>query len=283
MQHDKNLLGSLRSPGRNEDGTGRCETAQGCGAAGRWETARSDRRGPPASLLSRQGVGGRTSGALIPALACRSSVQLVMCRVATVDPDGEHLGMAGRPTDVGALRSIYEAHGPACFRLAARVTGSTTMAQDVVQEVFVAFWRNPSAYDAGRGGLRSWLMTLTHHKAVDLVRGETSRSRRELADGRLSPTASAGAAVEDSSHGLVENERVRTALERLPFEQRQVIVLAYFAGYTQSEIARATGLALGTVKTRTLAGMRRLRAIFADEDTPGSKEPPGISAFGVGT
>jgi RNA polymerase sigma factor (sigma-70 family) len=169
--------------------------------------------------------------------------------------------------DASALEEIYDRFQRAVYGVAHRVTTDPTHAEDVVQEVFVALWQRPGAYDARRGSLGTWLTSTAHHKAVDLVRREQSLRRRrdqvavqveqDLRDDQLSEP------VDQAAGERWQAERVRRALADLPEVQRQALVLAYFGGYTQREVAAVTGVPLGTVKTRTLAAMRRLREVLA--------------------
>lgn len=160
--------------------------------------------------------------------------------------------------DAAALEELYGRYGPACYRLAIRVLGSSSGAEDVVQEVFVSLWQARARYDPTRGRLDSWLLTLTHHKAVDAVRREAPHSRRRAA-GELGDVLLAAVDPADDAWVVERQQRVRGALHRLPATQREAVVLAYFGGYTHQEIARLTDAPVGTVKTRLLAAMRRLR------------------------
>ena len=165
-----------------------------------------------------------------------------------------------------ALEALYDRYGRPAFALARRITGEPVFAEEVVQEVFLALWRDPAKYDPSRGGFPSWLLATTHHKAVDAVRREETirRRRASLADEAATYTSSVSdlPAVEDAAWSGLRGERVRQALGALPAPQREALVLAYYAGYTQREIAARTNTPLGTVKTRMLAGMRRLRDLL---------------------
>jgi RNA polymerase sigma-70 factor (ECF subfamily) len=161
--------------------------------------------------------------------------------------------------DAGALEALYRRYGRPCFGLARRILADEQFAQDVVQEVFLTVWRDASRYDPTRGGFSTWLLSMTHHKAVDAVRREeTLRKRRTTAD-VLADRVSEAPQVDDEVWSLLRRSRVREALQLLPDPQREALTLAYFGGYTQREIAGLTDTPLGTVKTRMLAGMRRLR------------------------
>ena len=163
-----------------------------------------------------------------------------------------------------ALEALYDRYGRPAYALARRITGDPVFAEEVVQEVFLALWREPAKYDPDRGGFPSWLLATTHHKAVDAVRREETVRRRRAqlaqdADWFTSASAADVPPVEDAAWAGLRGERVRAALSMLPEPQREALVLAYYAGYTQREIAERTNTPLGTVKTRMLAGMRRMR------------------------
>jgi RNA polymerase sigma-70 factor (ECF subfamily) len=160
--------------------------------------------------------------------------------------------------DGGALEALYGRYGRACYGLARRILADEQLAQDAVQEVFLAIWRDAVKFDAARGQVSTWLLTMTHHKAVDAVRKEENlRKRRAPAD--TLEFHDSGIRVDDDVWAGVKRDRVREALGRLPEVQREALGLAYFGGYTQREIAKLTDTPLGTVKTRMLAGMRRMR------------------------
>jgi RNA polymerase sigma factor (sigma-70 family) len=188
--------------------------------------------------------------------------------------------------DGGALEALYRRYGRPCYGLARRILADEQFAQDVVQEVFLTVWRDASRFDPARGGFSTWLLSMTHHKAVDAVRREESlRKRRTTAEG-LDDRESDGPQVEDEVWSLMRRTRVREALQTLPDAQRQALTLAYFGGHTQREIAGLTDTPLGTVKTRMLAGMRRLRGVLDgisdtttahDSPRPDSDEIPRTS------
>jgi RNA polymerase sigma-70 factor (ECF subfamily) len=161
--------------------------------------------------------------------------------------------------DGGALEALYGRYGRPCYSLARRILGNDQLAQEVVQEVFLTLWRDAGRFDPARGGFSSWLLSMTHHKAVDSVRKEENlRKRRTTAD-VLEDREVDGPKVQDEVWSTLRRERVREALATLPVPQREALVLAYFGGYTQREIAGLTNTPLGTVKTRMLAGMHRLK------------------------
>jgi RNA polymerase sigma factor (sigma-70 family) len=175
--------------------------------------------------------------------------------------------------DGEALEALYRRYGRPCFGLARRILADEQFAQDVVQEVFLTVWRDASRFDASRGGFSTWLLSMTHHKAVDAVRREENlRKRRTTAD-VLEERVSEAPKVDDQVWSTLRRERVRTVLKTLPEPQREALTLAYFGGYTQREIAGLTSTPLGTVKTRMLAGMRRMRV-----DLDGMSSAPGSDA-----
>lgn len=160
-----------------------------------------------------------------------------------------------------ALSEVYRRYGTACYRMARQVTGNESLAQDCVQEAFLALWRDPGRFNAATGGLAGWLLGLTHHKAVDAVRRETSQQRRQAAEAARQAVEVEPARF-DPAEGAwlqVRAAKLRAKLATLPAAQREALALAYFGGYTQREIAGLTGVPLGTVKTRMMVGMRRLR------------------------
>jgi RNA polymerase sigma factor (sigma-70 family) len=168
--------------------------------------------------------------------------------------------------DEGAFRELFSRYAPVAHGLAYRLVRHAQLAEEIVQETFLSVWRSPDRYDRSRGSVRSWLLAAVHHRAVDAVRREESQRRRvDRAAGRLEIVA------DDPADELVaevdrpgEQRRVRDALAALPQEQRHVISMMYFDGLSQTQIAERAGLPLGTVKSRTLLGMRRLRAILGE-------------------
>jgi RNA polymerase sigma factor (sigma-70 family) len=166
-----------------------------------------------------------------------------------------------RAGDRTAVDDLYERFRRPAFSLARRILGDDVLAEDVLQDVFLSVWRDPSAYERARGTVASWLLTVVHHKAVDAVRREESQRRRQTsAEEEMTLTAPmATRDVEDDAWTRVVAQEVRTAMGLLSATQREALTLAYYGGYTQREVAALTGTPLGTVKTRMLAGMRRLR------------------------
>jgi RNA polymerase sigma factor (sigma-70 family) len=166
-----------------------------------------------------------------------------------------------RAGDQRAVDDLYDRFRRPAFALARRVLGEDAPAEDVVRDVFVTVWRDPAAFDRSRGSVASWLLALVHHRAVDTVRREVSPRRRQThPDEDVAFREPAGARDGDpEAWGRVVSDPVRVALRVLPSLQREALALAYYGGYTQREVAALTGTPLATVKTRMLAGMRRLR------------------------
>ncbi len=165
-----------------------------------------------------------------------------------------------------ALAALYERHAPHLLSLARRILGSVGEAEDVVQEVFVHVWNNASRYDSSRSSVSTWLVLITRSRAIDRLRHLQVVDRAHEAAQRGIPPE------EHASPDGVENvllrerrERVRRELENLPPEQREVLEMAFYQGLSQTEIAGRADLPLGTVKTRTLLAMKKLRSALRAE------------------
>ncbi|HJS26327.1 MAG TPA: sigma-70 family RNA polymerase sigma factor [Actinomycetota bacterium] len=168
--------------------------------------------------------------------------------------------------DRGAFDELYQRYGRSAYGVALRVTSQEVIAQEVVQDAFLALWRAPEAFDAARGAFRSFFLSLVHHRAVDAVRREERLRKRTERASNLEPMTGEDPAedVVEDAYLRVRRKEVRAALTTLPAEQRQVLDMAYFGGMTQARIAAELGIPLGTVKTRTLAAMRKLRAALQE-------------------
>lgn len=165
--------------------------------------------------------------------------------------------------DRAAFSELYRRYSPSAFGLASRILGEQALAEEVLQEVFLSIWRRAGAYDQARGSVRSWLFAQVHHRAVDVVRREEAERRRSQAGFEAEVADDAVDDVVEEGWLRARREQVRGALTGLPPEQREVLELAYYRGLTQSQVAQATGVPLGTVKSRTLAAMRRLKGTLA--------------------
>jgi RNA polymerase sigma factor (sigma-70 family) len=157
--------------------------------------------------------------------------------------------------DPSALSDLYDQFGSYVFGLAARVIGDRHAAEDVTQEVFLSMWERPEAFEPARGRLRTFLGTLAHRRAVDVVRREEARRRRAA---REAATATPIPDVGELAMAIVCAEQVRAEVNRLPSEQRAAIELAYFGGRTYRQVAEELGIPEGTAKSRMRLGLGRI-------------------------
>jgi len=178
----------------------------------------------------------------------------------------EALAGAVAAGDHRALEAVYDRHGAAVFGMAQRVLRSQALAEEVVQEVFVRFWRDPGRYDPQRAPLRAFLLRDAHGRAVDLLRAETARRAREERDQSLASEEAPG--PEHEVWEAVRSAKVKAALESLPAAERDAIVLAFYAGLSYQEVARRLGEPEGTVKSRIRRGLERLRGPLLQEGAP---------------
>jgi RNA polymerase sigma-70 factor, ECF subfamily len=172
-------------------------------------------------------------------------------------------------SDNAALGELYDRFGRVAYGLALRVLRDEKLAEDAVQDGFLAAWRNADRFMPERARASTWLLTFVHRRAVDLVRREERRRADALPD-----DAETGAteSAEDDAWLRLERERVQAALRQLPDPQREALELAYYGGFTQSELAERLGQPVGTIKSRMFAGLARLRELLAE---PG----PGETAW----
>lgn len=176
-------------------------------------------------------------------------------------PAGEDLAellrLSGRG-DEAAFARLYDATAPRIFGLAARVVRDRAQAEEVAQEALLEIWRTSGRYDPGRGSALAWLLTITHRKAVDRVRSAEAASRRDTTYVEHNRAVEHDATAE-AAHESLEARRVRGALAALTPAQREAVGLAYFGGYTHTEVATMLELPVGTAKTRIRDGLIRLR------------------------
>jgi RNA polymerase sigma-70 factor, ECF subfamily len=171
--------------------------------------------------------------------------------------------------DLGALDRLYEQYGAMAFSIAYRITGDRSAAEDVVQEAFLGAWRNAARYVDARGSVRTWLLSIVHHRAIDAIRRRRPTVELPDAEGGLPDTLTLPDTWKDVELRL-DRESVREALRSISDVQREAIELAYFGGLTQTEIAARTGAPLGTVKGRLRLGLQGLRAALTP---PGGEGP----------
>jgi RNA polymerase sigma factor (sigma-70 family) len=172
-----------------------------------------------------------------------------------------------------ALAALYDRFGRTAYGLALRVVRDAELAEDVVQEAFLSLWRTAGRFVPERARAGTWLLTLVHRRAVDLVR----REERRRAEPIESAPEAADAAAEEAPWLRLERERVRAALASLPDAQREAIELAYYGGFTQAELADRLGQPLGTIKSRMFAGLARLGELLRDTETGAWKTEPSTN------
>ena len=164
-------------------------------------------------------------------------------------------------SDEQALAELYDRFGRVAYGLALRILRDDALAEDAVQDAFLAVWRRAETFMAERGKASTWLLTLVHRRAVDLVRRE-ERRRTEPLEAAREPQGER--AADDAVWLRFERERVQQALRQLPDQQREALELAYYGGFTQSELAERLGQPVGTIKSRMFSGVSRLRELLAE-------------------
>lgn len=203
----------------------------------------------------------------------------------TDDPDRDHPGMRSVPkkpvmtvdqlreasdatlvVSIGryheeALAEVYRRHAGAVFALARRLLADRTLAEEIVQEVFLRLWNDPDRFDPDRGSLRSYVLAQCHGRSVDLIRSESSRRRRE--EKELTLAAESGYDLEHQVWDMAVASKVKTAMQELPDVEREAILLAYFGGHTYREVADLLDTPEGTIKSRIRAGLKRMRGELA--------------------
>ncbi len=166
--------------------------------------------------------------------------------------------------DAAAFGVIYDRHGSAAFSLAYRMVGKRNAAEDVVQEAFLSLWRSGSRYDASRGSVRTWVLGIVHNRAIDALRRATVHDSRRASDEGLEERFEAPERTDAEAARRSEAGEVRAALGALPADQLKVIELAYFGGFTHTEIAEMLDTPLGTVKGRMRLGLEKLRGVLGE-------------------
>ena len=174
--------------------------------------------------------------------------------------------------DDTAIAELYDRVGRMAYGLAYRVLRDARLAEDAVQEGFLAVWRTAAAFSAERAKASTWILTLVHRRAVDMVRRE-QRRRTEPLDDTGQHEQRGEPSAEEAAWLHFDRTRVQDALKHLPDTQREAIELAYYGGFSQSELAERLGLPLGTIKSRMFAGLARLRELLDDGTAEGSWKP----------
>ena len=168
-----------------------------------------------------------------------------------------------RGGEAQAFEVVYERHCSAAFSLAYRMCGRRGLAEEVVQEAFLSLWRSGARYDRTRGSVRSWVLGVVHNRAIDALRRHVAHGARDVPDEGITERLPAAELTDAEAARREESRAVRSALSALPAEQRQVIELAYFGGFSHSEIATMLEVPLGTVKGRMRLGLEKIRGELA--------------------
>jgi RNA polymerase sigma-70 factor (ECF subfamily) len=163
-------------------------------------------------------------------------------------------------SDSAAFAILYERHADVAFSLAFRMCGKRAVAEDVVQEAFLALWRSGQRYDRTRGSVRTWVLGIVHHRAIDALRRGVVHDRGRVSDEGLEERLEAAERTDQEVGRRDEAREIRAALEVLPPEQSHVIELAYFGGFTHTEIATMLDTPIGTVKGRMRLGLEKMRS-----------------------
>src|SRR3954470_19906068 len=177
----------------------------------------------------------------------------------------EELMQLVRQGDPRAFETVYDRHGGAAFSLAYRMVGNRAVAEDVVQEAFLSIWRSRLRYESERGSVRSWVLGIVHHRTIDSLRRNLVHDKRRSSAEGIEERHEAPDRTDVEAVRRDEARSVHEALKSLPGEQNQVIELAYFGGFTHSQIAEMLNMPIGTVKGRMRLGLDKLRRQLAGE------------------
>ena len=161
--------------------------------------------------------------------------------------------------DARAFEAIYDRHGSAAFSLAYRIAGNRSAAEDIVQEAFLSVWRSSVRYKPERGNLRSWLLSVVHNRAIDSIRRSVVNTRNTVDAEGIEERKAAPELTDVEAFRREEAQTVRSAMEQLPSDQLRVVELAYFGGFTHSQIAEMLSMPLGTVKGRMRLALDKMR------------------------
>jgi RNA polymerase sigma-70 factor (ECF subfamily) len=163
-------------------------------------------------------------------------------------------------SEQSALAELYDRYGRPAYGLALRVLRDESLAEDAVQDAFLTVWRTAARFVPEKGKASTWILTLVHRRAVDVVR----REQRRRADSLEQAPEQGGGGADEEAWLRLQRERVQTALKQLPDQQREALELAYYGGFTQSELAERLGQPIGTIKSRMFTGLTRLRELLGD-------------------
>ena len=178
-----------------------------------------------------------------------------------IGSDARMLDLLARAEPEG-IEMLYDRYSALAYTLAFRVLNDAGAAEDVVQEAFLSVWRRASTYRSDRGSLRTWVCSIVHHRALDRLRGRAGRARQDLALEHAPIAVTSVSDTWDQVVEVLEREQLKTALSELSMEQRETIELAYYGGYSQTEISDLMQVPLGTVKGRTRLALRKLRGLL---------------------
>jgi RNA polymerase sigma-70 factor (ECF subfamily) len=170
-----------------------------------------------------------------------------------------------RRRDEGAIAALYDRYGRLAFGLAYRVVGERNAAEDVVQEAFLSIWRRAASFETTRGSVRTWVLSIVHHRAIDRLRGTAGRTRQDAPIDDFERILAIDDPWSEVSQ-VIQRETLQKAIATLPDAQRQAVEMAYFDGYTQQEIATRMDVPVGTVKGRLRLAMQRLRTLLAGSE-----------------
>ena len=175
--------------------------------------------------------------------------------------------------DETALGELYDRVGRVAYGIAFRILRDERLAEDAVQEGFLAVWRAAAAFRPERAKASTWIVTLVHRRAVDIVRREERRRAEPLDAAARGDAVDPEGSAEDAAWLGFERDRIQRALAALPDAQREALELAYYGGYSQTEVAERLGVPLGTIKSRMFAGLARLREVMDETGSEGSWTP----------
>ncbi|MDX6604616.1 MAG: hypothetical protein QOF23_1125 [Solirubrobacterales bacterium] len=166
--------------------------------------------------------------------------------------------------DPEAFEVLYDRHGGVAYSLAYRIVGDKAAAEDVTQEAFISIWRSGARFDRARGSVRSWMLSIVRNRAIDALRSRAGKAPKlTFDDDAVLEQRPAGELTEEEAMRRETASELRGALGELPRDQSKVIELAYFGGFSQSEISRMLGVPLGTVKGRMRLGLEKIRGEMA--------------------